>query len=72
MKALYKLVRNGNATHITIPRPMLEHLRWRCGDAMIIELNEAGYVQVRPPTPMDMRAAGAPVMLDRSVPESAR
>lgn len=69
MKALQKLVRNGNATHIAIPIGIMEHLRWRLGDPMIVELTEDGRVEIRPPTLLDLRTAGPHVMLDRSLPE---
>lgn len=69
MKALQKLVRNGNATHVAIPHAIMEHQRWRLGDPMIVELTEEGKVEVRPPTLADLRTSGAPVMLDRTLPE---
>lgn len=48
MKALQKLVRNGNSTQLTIPRPVLMHLGWLPGDPVIVELLEDKTLHVRP------------------------
>lgn len=38
MRALQKLVRNGNSTQVTIPKPLLVHLGWLPGGDVIVEL----------------------------------
>jgi antitoxin component of MazEF toxin-antitoxin module len=63
MRALQKLVRNGNATSISIPRPILVHLGWLPGEQFILELLEDGSVRVRRPVERDFAPIGAPRML---------
>ncbi len=40
MRALQKLVRNGNTTHVAIIRPLLVHLGWLPGEAVVVEVQE--------------------------------
>lgn len=48
MRALQKLCRNGNATSVTIPRPILIHLGWLPGNFVVVELLEDKSLRVRP------------------------
>jgi len=48
MRDLRKLVRNGNATQITIPRPMLVTLGWLPGMEVVMELLEDNTLRIRP------------------------
>ena len=63
MRALQKLVRNGNATSITIPRPFLIHLGWLPGETRIVEVTEDGSLLVRIPTARDFAPQAAPRIL---------
>jgi hypothetical protein len=38
MRAVQKLVRNGNSTQVTILREMLIHLGWLPGEVVVVEL----------------------------------
>lgn len=49
-----RLAKNGNSTTVTIPRPMLHKLGWTSGGFVILELNEAGNLSVRPPRERDL------------------
>lgn len=60
MRALQKLVRNGNATAVAIPRPFLMHLGWLPGQAIVLELLEDKSVRVRLPVARDFAPIGPP------------
>lgn len=53
MRALQKIVRNGNSAQITIPRAMLIPLDWLPGESVILELQEDGSLLVRRPRAED-------------------
>jgi len=53
MRALQKLIRNGNSTQFTIPRAILIHLGWLAGESMIVEVLEDESVRVRRPRESD-------------------
>jgi antitoxin component of MazEF toxin-antitoxin module len=72
MKVFCKLTRNGNATTICIPRRLLDHLRWRAGDPMIVELTDTDVVSIHPPRLVDLRASGVLRTLDNSLPEASK
>lgn len=36
---LCRLVRNGNSTHVSIPKPFLQWLQWRTGETVILVPN---------------------------------
>lgn len=63
MRALQKLVRNGNATGISIPRALLLHLGWLPSENVIIELLEDNSLRVRRPVERDFAPLGAPKMM---------
>jgi antitoxin component of MazEF toxin-antitoxin module len=48
MRALQKLVRNGNSTQVSIPRPILIHLGWLPGHLVVVEVLEDETLRVRP------------------------
>lgn len=71
MRALQKLLRCGNATHVTIPRAAMFYLGWLPGEQVIFELLEDKSVRVRRPTVDDFSVKGAPTLvLDREMPVS--
>lgn len=72
MKQFCKLTRNGNATTVCIPRRLLDHLRWRAGDSMIVELTDTDVVTVRPPRAIDFRTPGVLRVLDHTLPEASK
>lgn len=72
MRALQKLVRNGSATQVTIPRHMLVHLGWLPGEAIIIELLEDGSVRVRRPTESDFAPKRPPHLSFADAPAVTR
>jgi antitoxin component of MazEF toxin-antitoxin module len=61
MKFLRRLVRNGHSTQLTLPVALLEHLQWRPGFPVVVELTPAGTLEVRLPTLMDLRAPMDPM-----------
>lgn len=72
MKELRRLTRNGNSTHVAMPAAFLEHLGWRAGEPIVVELTAAGTVEIRRPTIADLRAPGIPLTLDASAPAGSR
>ena len=47
MRAVQKLVRNGNSTQVTILRPMLVWLGWLPGESVVVEVLEDKTLLVR-------------------------
>ena len=73
MLARRQLVRNGNSTQVTVPRRMLDALRWQTGDPVLVELTERGTIEVRRefaagPQPTKLQ----PMTLDSTIPASLR
>ena len=69
MRVLQKLVRCGNATHVSVPRPMLTWLGWLPGERVIVELLEDKTVRLRMPAPDEFAMRGLrPVALDDTMP----
>jgi antitoxin component of MazEF toxin-antitoxin module len=61
MRALQKLVRNGNSTSVSIPRPLLMRLGWLPGRSVVIELTEdCNACVVRMPNDRDYGVVGPP------------
>lgn len=67
MRALQKLVRNGNSTQVTIPRQILIHLGWIAGESMIFYVTEAGELVIRRPRESDF----VPPTVKHSAPRGA-
>lgn len=69
MRALQKLVRNGNSTQVTIPRPALFWLGWLPGEAVILEVLENKSLLIRRPASDEFLPTRAKaVTLDRELP----
>ena len=47
MRALVKLVRNGNSTQLTVPARILNWLDWLPGQQCVITVNEDKTIHVR-------------------------
>jgi antitoxin component of MazEF toxin-antitoxin module len=58
MVQLLRLVKNGNSTHVVIPRGFLRSLAWNTGEQVAVELLEDGTLCVRQATVRDLRASG--------------
>jgi len=63
MRALQKLVRNGNSTQITIARQILVTLGWLPGESVILELLEDQTLRVRRPQESDFAPTMKPQMI---------
>lgn len=55
MKECRRLSRSGHSNVISLPARMLNFLRWRGGDEMVIELTERNTLEIRPFTAADAR-----------------
>jgi antitoxin component of MazEF toxin-antitoxin module len=60
MKYQNKLVRNGNSTHVAIPKKLLDWLQWNCGQSVIVEANLDRSLTIRRPTVDDLNVGPAP------------
>ena len=69
MKVLRRLVRNGSSTHVSIPPRVMDFLRWRLGDPLVVEVTERMTLEIRPPRIDDLRTPGQPMVLDARLPE---
>lgn len=70
MRALQKLVANGNSTQVTLQRNLLAWLGWLPGEAVIVEVTENKRVVIRKPEPDEFLAKRArPVVLDVHAPD---
>lgn len=72
MKVAVKITRNGNAAYVCIPRRVLDALRWRAGDPVILEMTDSDSIAVHPPRIADLRVAGVLGVLDPTMPEGMR
>ena len=71
MRVLQKLVRCGNATHVSVPRPMMLYLGWLPGHRVIVELLEDKSIRLRMPSADEFAMQGMkPVQLDDTMPVS--
>lgn len=48
MRVMHPLVKHGNSVAIVIPRYLLGHLGWLCGDMVVEELLEDNTLRLRP------------------------
>ena len=60
MRAEQKLVRHGNATGVNIPRQILVHLGWLCGESIVVELLEDKSLRLRRRTAADYAPISTP------------
>jgi antitoxin component of MazEF toxin-antitoxin module len=69
MRALQKLVRNGNSTQVTLPRTLLHYLGWLPGENIIVECTDAKHIVIRRPDADDFAPKRAvSVLLDATLP----
>jgi len=70
MRALQKLVVNGNSTQVTIPRPALFFLGWLPGEAIILEVTENKQIILRRPVADEFLPKRAvSLLIDPKLPE---
>ncbi len=62
-RILGKLVRNGNATAVTIPRPLLFATGWLPGESVVLELLEDRTVRARRPEARDFGIQSPPRLI---------
>jgi antitoxin component of MazEF toxin-antitoxin module len=72
MRALQKLVRNGNSTQITIPRPILMNLGWLPGNFVVVDLLEGGELRISKLAIDDRRSNGQTMIADAPIAGAAR
>lgn len=63
MRALQRLVRNGNATAVNIPRAMLITAGWLPGEFVVVEMLEDKTFRLRRPCERDIAPHSAPKLL---------
>jgi antitoxin component of MazEF toxin-antitoxin module len=57
MKWVRRLTRNGHSNSVSLPAQLLDHLRFRGGDNLLVELTERGTIEIRQVTQADLRTA---------------
>lgn len=72
MKFIRRLVRNGKSMHVSLHPRLIDHLRWRMGDGLVVELTLRDEVLVRRATAADMNASIQPMTIDLAPPGPAR
>lgn len=66
------LVRNGNSTHVAIPPRVLEYLRWRAGDTLVVEVVDTDKLVIRMARVEDLRAPRLPEQIDANLQAVAK
>lgn len=60
-----RLSRNGHSNIVSLPAQLLNHLRWRGGDQLVIELTERDSLEIRRARPEDYQTMKiSPMRLD--------
>lgn len=72
MRCIQKLLRNGNSTQVTIPRPVLIALGWLPGQAVILEVLENSTIVLRIPRDADFAPKGRPRLVMDDAPAVTR
>lgn len=72
MRALQKLVRNGNSIQVTIPRPILMHLGWLPGNFVVVDLLESGELRLAKLDIDNRRKTGQTMVVESPVVGSPR
>jgi antitoxin component of MazEF toxin-antitoxin module len=62
MKVIRRLSKRGNSFHVSLPPQLIDHLRWRITDGIIVELTEDDDVRLRRVKPADLGATPMPPM----------
>lgn len=57
-----KLTRRGNSAHVSIPPQVIDHLRWRVTDAIVLEVTKRGTIELRRVCAADLDVADVPPM----------
>lgn len=69
MRSLQKIVRNGNASHVAIPRQAMFWLGWLPGEAIVLEVLEDRSVRLRRPAADEFLPKHMPILkLDNTLP----
>ena len=72
MKAIQKIVVNGNSAQVTIPRRMLLEQQLRPGDFVEIESSDLGGISIRPWANRDNQDVRSPGIIAPHAPEVPR
>jgi antitoxin component of MazEF toxin-antitoxin module len=57
MKVIRRLTRRGNSFHVSIPPQIVDHLRWKITDGIVVEVTADDNLLMRRVTPADLGAA---------------
>jgi antitoxin component of MazEF toxin-antitoxin module len=61
LKITRKIVSNGNSSHVSLSPQILDFLRWRAGDTVVIEAIDVDKIIVRPARLEDLRSPRLPL-----------
>jgi antitoxin component of MazEF toxin-antitoxin module len=69
MKVIRRLSRHGGANHVCIPPAMSDFLRWRVGDALVVEVRDRNEILIRLPGLDDLKTQIPTMTIDATLPE---
>lgn len=71
MKFLRQLSKHGNSYHVSMPPQVIDFLRWRRGDPLLVEVRDRRELIIRlPSTADDLRAPTPSLNIDTTLPEA--
>jgi antitoxin component of MazEF toxin-antitoxin module len=71
MKFLRRLSRHGGSTHVSIPPQVIDWLRWRTGDCVVVEVRDRREMVIHlPMSADDLRAQMPSMTLDATLPDT--
>jgi antitoxin component of MazEF toxin-antitoxin module len=62
MKVIRRLTRRGHSSHVSIPPQMMEYLRWRITDGVVVEVTDDDEIRIRRVRPSDLGSTSMPPM----------
>lgn len=62
MKVIRRLSRRGNSCHVSVPPQMIDYMRWRISDAIVVEVRDADEIVMRRVRPADLVGTSVPPM----------
>jgi antitoxin component of MazEF toxin-antitoxin module len=70
MKFQRRLAKHGSSQHVSIPPQVIDFLRWRSGDGLILEVRDRRELIIHLPfTTDDLRAPAHAMTIDATLPE---
>lgn len=72
MKFIRKLAKHGKSQHVSIPPQVIDFLRWRSGEPLLLEVRDRRSLTIRLPMEGgDLQASMPPMTIDTTEPKPA-